>query len=115
MLKRDGYLSDDALEPASIFGSHFASFIHQDDQRPSPTIVAFDILMPKLKIATSVVSAILERLSVHKSVGHNSIHPQLLRTLASFLVELFAFIFSSTLLTGAIAFDWRTDNGDTES
>lgn len=68
VLSHDGSLFEGASRTTSIFGTYFVSGVHPDYHRSSPPIEILNLLIPEVEIATPVVSVLLLRLSVHKSV-----------------------------------------------
>lgn len=101
VLKPDSSLSASALESASIFDYYFATVFRSDDHCHSPPIVILDPFKPELEIATSMVSALLDCLPVHKSAGSTGIHTQLLKIWHCFSL-------CKIPITGVLPSDWQT-------
>lgn len=77
VLKQNGSLSDGMLELVSIFKSYIRSVCCPYEHRSSPPIAIFDLLVPKLEIATSMITALFKLLSNQKSPGIDDIFSQL--------------------------------------
>jgi len=52
----------------------------------------------------------LSNLDVHKSMGHEAMHPRVLRELADVIAEPLSIIFERSLRTGEVPEDWRKVN-----
>lgn len=91
-LKLDGSLS----ESVPNFGSY---------HRPSPPIAICYLLKSELEMTIPMLSALLERLSLHES---DDIHPQLLTTFALLLAGLLASLFNMIIVTEVMLPDWQT-------
>ncbi|KFQ39227.1 hypothetical protein N332_04863, partial [Mesitornis unicolor] len=57
-----------------------------------------------------VVSDLLHRLDIHKSMGPDGIHPRVLRELAEVLAKPLSIIYQQSWLTGEVPVDWRLTN-----
>lgn len=90
-----------------MFGSYFGSVFRPDDHRPPP-IVILDFLMPELEIANSIVSALLEPLPVHKLARADSMHTQLLKTMALIRTGFMTSLFNKIQVNGVTPSDWQT-------
>lgn len=72
-----------------------------------PHITILDPLKPELKIATIMVSVLLERLTAQKSARADGIHLQLLNTLMPFLAGPLASLFKKIVVTVVNPSDWK--------
>ncbi|KFQ03299.1 hypothetical protein N329_03616, partial [Haliaeetus albicilla] len=61
-------------------------------------------------IQGEMVSDLLQRLDVHKSMGLGGIHPRVLRELMEMLTKTLSIICQQSWLTGEIPADWRLEN-----
>ncbi|KAK4815890.1 hypothetical protein QYF61_009941 [Mycteria americana] len=57
-----------------------------------------------------MVSDLLHHLDTHKSMGHDEIHPRVLKELAEVLTKPLSIIYQQSWLTGEVPADWRLAN-----
>ncbi|KAK4810629.1 hypothetical protein QYF61_007366 [Mycteria americana] len=58
-------------------------------------------------IQGEMVSDVLHRLDIHKSMGPDEIHPRVLKELAEVLTKALSIIYQQSWLTGEVPADWR--------
>ncbi|KAJ7408872.1 LINE-1 reverse transcriptase [Pitangus sulphuratus] len=61
-------------------------------------------------IQKEIISDLLCRLDPHKSMGHDGIHPQVIRELAKELAKPLSIIYQQSRLTGEGPADWKLEN-----
>ncbi|KAK4815376.1 hypothetical protein QYF61_001364 [Mycteria americana] len=61
-------------------------------------------------IQGEMVSDLLHHLDTHKSMGHDEIHPRVLKELAEVLTKPLSIIYQQSWLTGEVPADWRLAN-----
>ena len=111
-LKRRGWtgITASEIQQAEELNGQFTDVFNKSDHSEVPFFSRSAPLMDDIVVSNEGVTKLLKGLNPSKALGHDELHPKVLKELATHLGPVFAHLFQTSLDTGEIPKEWSPAN-----